>query len=76
MRLNERKYVLKYRKRGLSEYKIASKILTDPSTVSRSRKNAARKLEQAKIDLQWARKQAYPHQDYKTDCFNTENTVF
>jgi transcriptional regulator len=56
MSLTEReRNVLILRKQGLSDYKIARKINTDPPSVTRSRKNAQKKLEEAKTDLEWAK---------------------
>jgi DNA-binding NarL/FixJ family response regulator len=42
--------------KGLIDSKIARKINTDPPSVTRSRKNAQRKLREAKIDIEWAQK--------------------
>jgi transcriptional regulator len=41
---------------GLSDYRIARQINTDPPSVTRSRKNAQEKLVKAKTDLEWAEK--------------------
>lgn len=46
--------ILQLAKHGLSDYKIARKINTDPPSVTRSRKNAHKKLAEAVIDLEWA----------------------
>jgi len=46
--------ILQLAKQGLSDYKIARKINTDPPSVTRSRKNAHKKLKDAKTDLAWA----------------------
>jgi DNA-binding NarL/FixJ family response regulator len=55
MNLTEReKTILRLSKQGLSDYKIARKIKTDPPSVTRSRKNAGKKLILAVKDLQWA----------------------
>ena len=43
-----------FHRQGLSDYRIARKINTDPPSVTRSRKNAHRKLKDAKTDLEWA----------------------
>jgi len=48
--------VLEHAKRGLTDYRIAKEELnTDIPTVSRSRKNALKKLREAEEDLVWAR---------------------
>jgi len=48
--------ILQLSKQGLSDYKIARKINTDPPSVTRSRKNAQKKLVEAQTDLKWAEK--------------------
>lgn len=56
MSLTEReKTILELKKLGLSDYKIARKINTDPPNITRSRKSAQKKLQKAKNDLQWAK---------------------
>jgi DNA-binding CsgD family transcriptional regulator len=55
MSLTEReRIILKLTQQGLSDYKIARRINADPPSVTRSRKNAQRKLYEAKTDLEWA----------------------
>ena len=57
MSLTEReRVILQLSKQGLSDYKIARKINTDPPSFTRSRKNAQKKLGKAKTDLDWAQK--------------------
>ena len=57
MNLTEReRKILQLAQQGLSDYKIARKINTDPPSVTRSRKNAYRKLVDAIIDIEWAAK--------------------
>lgn len=61
MSLTEReRTILQLARQGLSDYKIARKINTDPPSVTRSRKNAQRKLRAAKTDLMWADKIGIP----------------
>jgi DNA-binding CsgD family transcriptional regulator len=61
MSLTERdRIILKLAGQGLSDYKIARKINTDPPNVTRSRKNAQKKLIEAKLDLEWAEKLGLP----------------
>jgi DNA-binding CsgD family transcriptional regulator len=55
MSLTEReRVILQLSGQGLSDYRIARKINTDPPSVTRSRKNAQKKLKTAKTDLEWA----------------------
>jgi DNA-binding NarL/FixJ family response regulator len=55
MNLTEReRAILQLSRQGLSDYKIARKINTDPPSVTRSRKNACRKLADAVTDIEWA----------------------
>ena len=55
MSLTEReRVILQLARQGLSDYRIARKINTDPPSVTRSRKNAHKKLEEAMTDLEWA----------------------
>lgn len=57
MSLTEReRIILELSGKGLSDYKIARKINTDPPSVTRSRKNAQKKLRQAEMDIEWAQK--------------------
>jgi DNA-binding CsgD family transcriptional regulator len=57
MSLTEReRMILQLSGQGLSDYRIARKINTDPPSVTRSRKNANKKLNAAKTDLEWAEK--------------------
>ena len=61
MSLTEReRMILQLAGQGLSDYKIARKINTDPPSVTRSRKNAHKKLRDARIDLAWAEKTGIP----------------
>ncbi len=55
MKLTERELlILKLKRQGLSDYKIARKIGVDPPSITRSKRNAYRKLNQAQNDLQVA----------------------
>jgi len=55
--LTEReRVILQLARQGLSDYKIARKINTDPPSVTRSRKNAQKKLQDAQVELKWAEK--------------------
>jgi DNA-binding NarL/FixJ family response regulator len=55
MSLTEReRIILQMETLGLSDYKIARKINSDPPSITRSRQNAHRKLEQARSDLRYA----------------------
>jgi DNA-binding NarL/FixJ family response regulator len=56
MSLTQReRIILQLETKGLSDYKIARKINTDPSSITRSRQNAYKKLKQAQTDLQYAK---------------------
>jgi DNA-binding CsgD family transcriptional regulator len=55
MSLTEReRTILQLAQKGLSDYKIARKIDTDPPSVTRSRKNAQQKLLNSITDIEWA----------------------
>ena len=57
MSLTEReRVILQLTRQGLSDYKIARKINTDPPSDTRSRKNAYKKLLGAMMDIEWASK--------------------
>jgi DNA-binding NarL/FixJ family response regulator len=57
MNLTEReRTILQLSSQGLSDYRIARKINTDPPSVTRSRKNAQKKILDAATDLEWASK--------------------
>ncbi len=59
--LTEReRIILQLARQGLSDYKIARKINTDPPSVTRSRKNAQKILNEAKMDLEWAERIGIP----------------
>jgi DNA-binding NarL/FixJ family response regulator len=53
--LTEReKQILRLKADGISDYRIARKLKMETPNVTRSRKNALRKLERAKADLEFA----------------------
>ena len=55
MALTEReKAILRLNAEDMSDYKIARKLRIETPSVTRSRKNAQRKLENARADLQFA----------------------
>jgi DNA-binding NarL/FixJ family response regulator len=55
MNLTEKEHlILQLAKQGLSDYRIARKINSDPPSVTRSRKNAHKKLISAFKDIEWA----------------------
>ncbi len=55
MKLTEReRLILQLEKEGLTDYRIARKISVDPPTITRSRRNAHKKLKQAQNDLEYA----------------------
>lgn len=57
MALTEReRQILQLHAGGLSDYKIARKLKIETPNVTRSRKNALKKLERAKADLEFIEK--------------------
>jgi len=55
MSLTEReRKILQLSKQGLSDYRIARKIDADPPSVTRSRKNACKKILNSVNDVEWA----------------------
>ncbi len=53
--------ILERAAQNLSDYKIARELNCDPPSVTRSRKNALRKLRAAEQELTWAKELGYPH---------------
>jgi transcriptional regulator len=47
--------VLRLRAEGLSDYRIARRLRVDATGVCRSRLNALRKIERARVDLEFAK---------------------
>jgi DNA-binding CsgD family transcriptional regulator len=57
MNLTEReRTILQFAMQGLSDYKIARQIKANPPSVTRSHKNAYKKLTMAINDIEWALK--------------------
>lgn len=57
MALTEReKAILKLKRQGLSDYKIARKLKVTAPNITRSRKTALLKLERARADLEFAQR--------------------
>jgi transcriptional regulator len=55
--LTEReKAILRLKKRGLSDYEIGRKLKTDVTNVTRSHRNALKKIAQARADLEFLEK--------------------
>lgn len=50
----ERK-ILELHKQGLSDYKIARTLNVDPPSITQSHRNALKKLQEATLDLAWAK---------------------
>jgi DNA-binding NarL/FixJ family response regulator len=66
--------ILQLAKQGLSDYKIARKLKTDPPSVTRSRKNAQNKVYQIINDIEWVSKNRFTLPLFKeelTDCVET-----
>jgi len=77
MNLTEReRTILQLARQGLSDYRIARKINTDPPSVTRSRKNAHKKLVEAVIDLEWAAKVGLGFSEFKSDMINGANSLY
>jgi DNA-binding CsgD family transcriptional regulator len=71
MNLTEReRTILRLARQELSDYKIARKISTDPPSVTRSHKNAHRKLMDAVTDLEWASKMGVSISNFSMDIIN------
>jgi DNA-binding CsgD family transcriptional regulator len=55
MSLTEKeRIILQMESQGLSDYKIARRMNSDPPSITRSRQNAHKKLKQFQSDLQFA----------------------
>jgi FixJ family two-component response regulator len=55
MNLTEKeRLILQLAQHGLSDYKIARKMNSDPPSITRSRKNAHKKLVEAIANIEWA----------------------
>ncbi|MGD6933025.1 MAG: LuxR C-terminal-related transcriptional regulator [Candidatus Bathyarchaeia archaeon] len=77
MNLTEReRIILQLAKQGLSDYRIARKINTDPPSVTRSRKNAQKKLLKAAIDLEWAQKTGLNLAELNTGLINSPHNGY
>ncbi len=56
MALTEReRQILRLHKEGLSDYRIAKQLRMETPNVTRSRKNALKKIERAKADLEFVK---------------------
>jgi DNA-binding NarL/FixJ family response regulator len=77
MNLTEReRAILHLSKRGLSDYRIARKINTDPPSVTRSRKNAQRKLLSAVTDIEWATRTGVSLSECNIDAVNRSSRPY
>ena len=77
MNLTEReRTILQLARQGLSDYKIARRINTDPPSVTRSRKNADRKLLNAVVDLEWASRIGVNISEFNSNIFNSSQYRF
>ncbi|MCW4024754.1 MAG: LuxR C-terminal-related transcriptional regulator [Candidatus Bathyarchaeota archaeon] len=67
MALTEReKAILRLKAEGVSDYKIARKLRMETPNVTRSRKNALKKLERAKADLDFVARLKSPRPAFLT----------
>ena len=77
MTLTEReRTILQLARQGLSDYKIARKINTDPPSVTRSRKNASKKLINALTDLEWATRTGVGISEFNSDMINGTTNLY
>lgn len=77
MTLTEReRTILQLARQGLSDYKIARKINTDPPSVTRSRKNAQKKLLNAATDLEWASEIGVSLSEFNSDMINGTTNLY
>ena len=77
MSLTEReRMILQLSRRGLSDYRIARKINTDPPSVTRSRKNAHKKLSDAMIDIEWASKIGVSVSEFNSNMVNRSANLY
>ena len=63
--------ILQLARQGLSDYRIARKINTDPPSVTRSRKNAHKKLLEAVTALEWVTKIGISFPELNSDIANS-----
>lgn len=68
--------ILQLAQQGLSDYKIARKINTDPPSVTRSRKNAHKKLVDAMTDLEWAARIGVSISEFNSNIVNGSQYSF
>jgi DNA-binding NarL/FixJ family response regulator len=77
MNLTEReRAILQLAKQGLSDYKIARKINTDPPSVTRSRKNAHKKLVEAVTALEFASRIGISLSEFNSDMINGTTNLY
>ena len=77
MNLTEReRAILEFAQQGLSDYKIARKINSDPPSVTRSRKNAQKKLLEAVTDLEWAAKIGVSISEFTSDIVDSRTNSY
>ena len=76
MSLTEReRVILQLSGQGLSDYRIARKINTDPPSVTRSRKNA-KKILHALTDLEWASRIGVSISEFTSKMVNVSQYSF
>ena len=77
MNLTEReRIILQLARQGLSDYRIARRINTDPPSVTRSRKNAYKKLVEAVSDISWALRIGVNISEPELDTFDSAPNLF
>ena len=77
MNLTEReRAILQLAQQGLSDYKIARKINGDPPSVTRSRKNAHRKLVGSMTDIEWASRIGVSISEFTSDIVDGKTNSY
>jgi len=77
MNLTEReRTILQLARQGLSDYRIARKINTDPPSVTRSRKNAQKKLVEAVTDLEWVSRLGVNISEFSSDMISGTTNLY
>jgi DNA-binding NarL/FixJ family response regulator len=77
MNLTEReRKILELSRQGLSDYRIARKINTDPPSITRSRKNAHKKLAEAMADIEWATTIGLDISEFSSDMVENKFSFF
>ncbi|XES76118.1 MAG: LuxR C-terminal-related transcriptional regulator [Candidatus Bathyarchaeia archaeon] len=68
--------ILQFAQQGLSDYKIARKINSDPPSITRSRKNAYKKLVKSVVDIEWLVKIGFNISELSQSASRTNQYIF